>query len=189
MSKQSALPDAVAEGPVTVREMGLRGMITLRGDLASTGLKNVCTGVTGLDMPGPNRATCVGETGLCWMSPDEMLLLVAHDRVGEALSSIAATMGDAHHLAVDVSDARAVFEITGPGLREVLAKLTPADMHPEALPVGVMRRTRVGQVAAAFWLQDEETAELICFRSVARYMFDLLANAAAAPQPGYLPRT
>jgi sarcosine oxidase subunit gamma len=45
----------------------------------------------------------------------------------------------------------------------------------------MFRRTRMGQVPAAFWLRDDGAFEVICFRSVARYMFDQLCVAA---QPG-----
>lgn len=188
MLEQSALPGAVHEGPVSVHEAGLRGMITLRGDLSSRRLRKVCTEITGAAMPDVGAANCDGDRGLCWMSPDELLILVERDKVAEALGKIVDAMKDRHHLAVDVSDARAVFTVAGQGMREVLAKLTPADMHPDALSPGVMRRTRLGQVAAAFWLRDEETAEVICFRSVARYVFDLLSNAARSPLPGHLTR-
>ncbi|MEO9629184.1 MAG: sarcosine oxidase subunit gamma, partial [Sulfitobacter sp.] len=45
----------------------------------------------------------------------------------------------------------------------------------------MFRRTRMGQVPAAFWLREDGVFEVICFRSVAQYMFDLLSVAA---QPG-----
>ena len=86
-----------------------------------------------------------------------------------------------HALVTDVSDARAMFELRGGGLRDVLAKLTPADMSAAALPPGELRRSRLAQVPAAFWLRSETAAQVICFRSVARYVFDLLKTAA---QPG-----
>jgi len=47
----SALQGEVAVGEVTVSEAGLRGMITLRGDLSNSKLKSVCTGLTGVDFP------------------------------------------------------------------------------------------------------------------------------------------
>ena len=82
-----------------------------------------------------------------------------------------------------MSDARAVFTLEGEGaaIRNVLAKLTPADLRPASLPVGEVRRTRFAQVPAAFWLAEEGRAELVCFRSVAIYVFGLLKNAA---EPG-----
>ena len=62
-----------------------------------------------------------------------------------------------------------------------MAKLAPVDVSPNAFLAGTFRRTRMAQVPAAFWMQDEGTFEVICFRSNAQYMFDLLKVAA---QPG-----
>ena len=185
----SALAGRVAEGPVTVTDTGPRGMIVLRGDLGSAALQEACTAITGTGFPGPLEAKCEGEAGLCWMSPDEILILLPYDGVGEAVARLTEALAGTHHLAADVSDARAVFRLEGAGVREVLARLTPADLHPEALPAGTLRRTRLAQVAAAFWLRDEATAEVICFRSVARYVFDLLANAAQGTPVGHLPKS
>ena len=80
---------------------------------------------------------------------------------------------------MEVSDARAVFRLTGDldAAREVLAKLTPADLSPTAFGEGEVRRTKLGQVAAAFWIEDGGIT-LVSFRSVAAYVFDLLSNAA-----------
>ena len=179
--KVTALAGADFDGTISVRDGGLQGMITLRGDFDSTDLRNAATGVSGVDFPGQNEVRTVGDRGLAWMSPDELLVMVPHGGTAEALTSIGATMGEAHHLAVDVSDARAVFHLEGQGetLREVLAKLTPADMRASALPVGRIRRTRLAQTAAAIWFTDENTATLICFRSVAVYVFSLLKQSAA----------
>ena len=90
-------------------------------------------------------------------------------------------MADHHHLAVNVSDARSAMRVTGEGarIRECLAKLTPADLRTSALPVGQVRRTRLAQVAAAFWFASDGEAFVICFRSVADYVFGLVSEAAA----------
>ena len=60
-----------------------------------------------------------------------------------------------HSLAVNVSDARSIFTLMGKGVREVIAKGSPADMSVEGLPLGEMRRSRLGQIAVAFWLTKE----------------------------------
>jgi sarcosine oxidase, subunit gamma len=51
-------------------------------------------------------------------------------------------------------------------------------VSPQALPIGQIRRTRLAQVAAAFWIRDNETAEIVCFRSVAEYVFGILQISA-----------
>ena len=112
------------------------------------------------------------------MSPDELLVLVDYDQAAAVVAKLDDVLADEHHLAVNVSDARAIFTIQGQGAREVLAKGAPIDLSSEAFGVGDLRRSRIGQLAAAFWMTDTETFELACFRSVGAFMFDWLTNAA-----------
>jgi sarcosine oxidase subunit gamma len=67
----------------------------------------------------------------------------------------------------------------------VLASGAPVDLAPAAFGPGDLRRTRLGQVAAAFWIPEPEVFDLACFRSVADFVTDWLANAARS---GMLPR-
>jgi len=120
------------------------------------------------------------------MSPDEVLVMVPYETVDVGLAKIETALKGQHFLAENVSDARAVLFVEGLFAREVMAKLAPVDLHPDAFPVGRFRRTRLGQVAAAFWLSDEQTFEVICFRSVAEYTFNLLAASAKAGPVGHL---
>lgn len=183
----SALPGARFDGAVKIEEAGLRGMITLKGDLAATRLHSAATGVAGVDFPGQGEANCVGEQGLCWMAPDELLILVPYARAAEDSAAIATALAGTHHLVTNASDARVIFTAAGPAAREVLAKLTPADLHPDSFRPGQFRRTRLAQAPAAYWMRDAETFEIIAFRSMAAYVFDLLVGAAnpAAPVGRY----
>ena len=177
----NALGGARFDGIVTIEELPPRGMITLRGDHADPGLKNAATGLARVDMPAQRKCHGVGSHVLCWLSPDELLLVLPRTEVPQAFGAIEKTLAGSHHLAVDVSDARAMFRISGKDalVREVIAKLAPVDMAPSQFGPGDMRRTHLAQVAAAFWMTQEGEVELICFRSVAQYVFDLLSNAAA----------
>ncbi len=177
----SALNGAAFDGIAHVQEIGLQGMITLRGDLAAKPVKTAATKATGAAMPGVNAANVQGDTGLCWMSPDELLVLCPYGAVSETLARMQSTLADGPVLVVNVSDARAVFRVSGASAREVLAKLCPVDLSPQAFKPGMFRRTRMAQVSAAIWMVDQETVQIVCFRSVAQYVFDLLKIAA---QPG-----
>lgn len=189
----SALNGARFDGAVHVEALGLRGMILLRGDFADAGFKNAATGAAGVDFPGVRRISQVGERGLAWMSPDELLALAPYGEVAELRRSMDVHLSGTHHLALDVSDARAMFRLTGVGAREVLAKGAPIDLSRAAFGPGDFRRTRIGQVAAAIWQNDdtgeagEEVFELICFRSVAEHVFAWLKTAARPDSlPGFL---
>ena len=169
---------------VTVRDGGCRGMVTIRGDLSSGAIQTAVGEVAGVYLPEPGRISIEGARALAWMSPDELLLLVPHDAAPAAVAALTEALPDAFFMAVEVSDARAVIELEGAGLREVLAKLAPVDLHPDVFPVGQVRRTHLGQIAAAFWLSAEDRATVICFRSVADYAFALLAQSSRDGLPG-----
>ena len=177
----SALQGQDYQGFAFVCEAGLRGMITLRGDLASKPVAKAVKAATGVAVPGQRGIELSGDRGAAWMSPDELLILVPYEEVQKAMDGMTAALGTAHALVVNVSDARAVFRLDGEGTRDVLAKLAPVDLSVDAFQPGMIRRSRIAQVPAAFWLLDEARAEVVCFRSVAQYVFDLLKNAA---QPG-----
>lgn len=162
-----------------------RGMITLRGDLSSKALIKVVKVVTGQGMPNSGQAHVDGARGVAWMSPDEVLVMVSYGDVAASLGAIDKALADTHYLAVDVSDARAVFRVAGVDAREVLARLCPVDLHADSFGVGQFRRTRMAQIAAAFWCH-ETGFDVICFRSVAEYAERLLRNAAQADPVGAL---
>ena len=172
----SALQGASFDGYCKVEEAGLVGMITLRGDLASEGVAKAVKAATGADMPGQGEIIEGAKGRAGWMSPDELLLIVDHAKAADVVAAASKSLAKEHALVVNVSDARAVYRVTGDAVREVLAKLSPADTA--AMVPGQLRRTRIAQIPAAFYLTDEKTAELICFRSVAQYAFDILKDAA-----------
>jgi len=174
----SALNHARFDGIAQIDEIGLQGMITLRGDLSARAVKAAATGASGAKMPAPNTANITADSGLCWMSPDELLVLCPYTEVTMRLATLTDKLGSAHSLAVNVSDARVIFRVQGPHAREVMAKLCPVDLSPEAFKPGMFRRSRMAQVPAAFWMDDDQTFRIICFRSVAGYMFGLLKTAA-----------
>lgn len=116
--------------------------------------------------------------GVAWMSPDELLFIGDYDQAESKRAELSETLKDQHHLAVNLSDARAMFRLTGPNAREVLAKDAPVDLSPDAFKIGDLRRTHIGQVAAMFWMSDADVFDLVCFRSVAGHMNDWLEMAA-----------
>ena len=178
----TALNGAVyQDGIAAIQEAGVQGMITLRGDLSSEAIKKAVKAGTGLAVPAQRACSMQGETGVAWMSPDELLLLVPYGDVADCLAKIHKALSKAHGLAVNVSDARAMFHVQGAAADQVLAKLCPVDFSADGLGPNTIRRTRMAQVPAAVWKSGENTYSVICFRSQARYVFDLLRVAA---QPG-----
>lgn len=149
------------------------GMITLRAKPDCAGLDSAIMAATGCTRPDLRQIVQSGDQAAGWMSPDEYLLIVTD--VSVALGAIDKALAGQHYLAVDVSDARAVFDIAGKGA-QVLAKLSPIDF--DRLGPNEIRRTRAAQVAVAVWQTGTDSYRLICFRSVAAYVMGLLRHSA-----------
>ena len=148
-------------------------MIQIRADLQRAG--DAIAEAVGLAIPEVTRMVTDGSRHLGWMSPDELLLILPSAQLPEAMTEIAEALTGEHSLIADMSDARVVFEVTGPHATDVLAKLTPVDVV-SMLP-DEFRRSRVAQIGVAFW-RVTDGYRVIGFGSTAEYLQQILQNAA-----------
>ncbi|WP_299907333.1 sarcosine oxidase subunit gamma family protein [uncultured Paracoccus sp.] len=163
----------MAEALATVARVDGLGMILIRADLARAG--DAIAEAAGLAIPEPTRIVTDGSRSLGWMSPDELLLILPAGEVAAALADLQQALVGEHALVADVSDLRAVFDLTGAKPDQVLSKLCPVDFA--ALPKDGLRRTRAAQTAVAFWRQGKGF-RVIGMRSTADYLGLILQNAA-----------
>jgi len=173
----SALAGARASGLVELADAGAVGMITLRGELSLLG--GALQSVLGLGLPGVRRVVTGDRGQVLWMSPDELLVVLPYGEAPGVASALEAALAGQFATVAVVSDARALIRVSGAQARDVLAKLMPVDFAD--FPVGSVRRSRAAQVAAALWRVSETEWSLVCFRSVAGYVWEGLATVA---QPG-----
>lgn len=167
--------NATFKGFATIRELVPLGMISLRANADVRGLAEAFAAL-GLVQPQARRIALSGDKAAGWMSPDEYLLVVPYGDATAAIATLTEALKGQHHLAANVSDARAVFRIEGPKAGQVLQKLFPVDIAK--LAQGELRRSRAAQVPAAIWA-DGDGYTLVCFRSVAGYVMGLLSHSAA----------
>ena len=169
---------------VTITRRDPVGMVALRCDLASPELATALAQILSCAVPGVRRILQGNGGAAAWMSPDELLLFVEPADVATVCASCDAALAGTHHLCIDVSDARALYRVAGPGARALLAGGVPVDLDQRAFEVGEFRRTRLGQVAVALWRTGPDAFELMCFRSVAGFVADwLAAGAVTVNQP------
>ena len=163
-------------GYVRVCEKMTTGMLSIRGDFSSSEFKTALFKAVGTRLPNEKKVI-LAENNIAWMSPDELLVFCDYAAVSKISKNLKMELKGQHHLVVNVSDARALFEVSGSAVREIVAKLAPVNI--KALEIGEIRRTRFSQIAAAFWLTSEANLSIICFSSVADYMFNLLKTSSA----------
>ncbi|MEO1491491.1 MAG: sarcosine oxidase subunit gamma family protein [Pseudomonadota bacterium] len=166
---------------IGVADAGRTGQVTLKGELSDGKIAGALKKLTGAETPAPLTVT-TGASGarVVWMAPDEVLILLPTGDAGPLVADLGEALKGVHHLATDVTDARAVLCLTGPSVPEVLAKGAPIDLSPAGFPVGCARRTHMAGIAVALWRRDPETWEIVCLRSYAHHLWTWL-EAAARP--------
>lgn len=167
---------------IGIEDTGLRGQLMLKGDLGDAKVGEAVREIAGVGVPGVWQVAFAGDRGAVWMAPDELLLLVPYAeapaavvRLDEMLSGMQPAR---HHLALDVSDMRAVLRLTGPLVAEVLAKGVPCDLSDRAFPPGSARRTTTAGIAVALWRLEAELWEIVAFRSYAGHLMAFLEDGA-----------
>ena len=134
------------------------GMITLRGDMAALGKATKKVAACALPLMRMSTASEIGR--LMWMSPDELMLVCDHSDADRLVADLIQALGTAFTTAINVSDARQIFDIEGSGAEDVLSKLMPIDFH--TLAETEVRRTRMAQIPAAIWREGDRW-RVMCF--------------------------
>jgi sarcosine oxidase subunit gamma len=135
----------------------------------------------GLDLPTVPNTWVPTETGRAvWLGPDEWLLTSTAEAPEELESRVRAALVPLGGSATDVSAQRITLRLTGPRVREVLAKGCAVDLHPRAFGRGSSAQTTLGLAGVVLMtLGDEADDYLVIVRSsFAGYLADWLLDAA-----------
>jgi sarcosine oxidase, subunit alpha len=175
----AAAPPPDAPG-IAAWERPFLGHINLRGDPKDARFLAAVADVTGLALPTVPNTTAEGSAGVAlWLGPDEWLLVTA----GEREASLAAALQDAlrgtHASVTEVGSGQTVIVLRGAGVRELLARECPYDLHAPEFRHGACVQTRLAKAAVLLRPMADQTLELIVRRSFARYVWAWLADAAA----------
>jgi sarcosine oxidase subunit gamma len=139
----------------------------------------------GLGLMPPTRPERVarGAVALVWAGPGQWLAL-SRGATGVARFAFApelsAMLGDAASV-TDLTGARAVLRLSGPRVRDALAKLVPIDLDDAAFPPGAAALTVGGHIGLHLWrLEGEVPAfDLACHRSYGGSLAEAVLHAAA----------
>jgi len=166
---------------IVIEELRDRGMIDLKGDPAAPGFREAVASVLGLDLPlAPRTSETMGAITVLWLSIDQWLITLPHADAAPLAERLQAALAGHHALVVDLSDARAVFRITGRGAREVVMKGASADLTHKDYRAGTVRRLSFAELAAMVHVvsDDPEILDLYVFRSVGHYAHAFLETAS-----------
>jgi sarcosine oxidase subunit gamma len=174
---------AVAAGPgvfVSDRDgIGLATVLVRKGQMDA--LAAPMRTHWGLDMPRGLRRTSANGVAFCGLGPEGWL---ATSNAGDGfLNTLRRALGN-NASVVDQSGGYAVLRLTGPKVREMLAKGVPLDLHPHAFKVNDIAVTVVSHIGAILWrledgAHDAPAFEVAVFRSLAGSFWHWLAESSA----------
>lgn len=187
-----AFAPSAREAAVVVREKPFLGHLVLRGNAAEDGFREGVERALGLPLPralGPIELDEPRGVSLQWMSPDEWLLIVPGGLEFDAEAALRREL-TGHYAVMNVSGGQTVLELSGPGVREMLMKCTPYDVHPREFPVRKGVSSVFAKSSAVIRRLGEERWELVIRRSFADYLYRWVLDAAeefgvfiSAPEP------
>lgn len=170
------------KGAITLRELSRRTQINLRGNPNDSVFRRAIQNVVGIDIPTTPNTTISDQTqtAILWLGPDEWLIVGDASLADSTISLLKTEVSSLHSLAVDVSDARTVLEVSGTRSRELLAKGCSLDLHPRSFHSATCVQTNLARANVILHLLDEEPTWHIYVRiSFANYLGSWLIDALA----------
>jgi sarcosine oxidase subunit gamma len=167
----ATLTGAAAIGELTgLARMSLRGgpqVLAVAGD------------AFGVRLPTEACRAAEGDArAALWLGPDEQLLLVQQADWDSAYSALNSRLRGMPHALVDISQRQLALQVNGARAADVLASGCPLDLHPLAFPVGMCTRTLFFRSQIVLWRTAPDTFHIEVWRSFARYVQQLLLEAA-----------
>jgi sarcosine oxidase subunit gamma len=130
----------------------------------------------GIELPLKPRAASGRNLTLVWSGPCQWLAVSAQagltSRLGEALKG--------HAAVTDQSDGRAVLDLWGLRVRDLLAKGCPVDLHPRAFVRADVAVTAIAGMGVQLWhWENSDSFSIAVARSTAASFWSWLTHSAA----------
>ena len=170
---------AVPHAGVALAECRIRGLLVLRGDVASVEFRDAVSTAIGIEPAvEPLTAARRRDVSMLWLGPDEWLVVTPDNRVERIERTLRGALDARLAALTDVSHSRAILSLSGPDARSVLAKGCPLDFHPRVFGPGRCAQSRLAKCQV---LIHQTTAapvfEIYVMRSFAEYAWTWLMDA------------
>jgi sarcosine oxidase subunit gamma len=103
-----------------------------------------------LDAPSRPQAVFGTSVTLVWSGPDQVLAVMAGPAAPDLIGSVRSAF-DGIASVSEQSDGRCLVRLSGPSVRDLLAKLCSIDVHASAFPVGAAAVTSIDHSTVNLW--------------------------------------
>ncbi|MFI4885179.1 MAG: sarcosine oxidase subunit gamma [Steroidobacterales bacterium] len=180
----TSLPTAVGNGRgviATEREgLGIARIAARKGQSAR--MAELFRARFGLEPPNAPRRASRGDVAIAGIGP-QTWLATCEDAGNAFAQSLEPVLADCASVC-DQSDAYLILRLTGPKVRDSLAKLIPVDIHPRSFRAGDLAQTVCGYINITLWrledtVQSDPVFEVWAGRSLALSLQQAISHAAA----------
>jgi len=119
------------------------------------------------------------DTSSLRLGPDTWLLVSDSRTASDIVADCEQSLNGLLLNALDYSSGLAIFKVSGPDSRELLATGTGLDLRPASFGVGSCSRTRLAQIAVVVVATGDDQFELYPDRSYERYFDNWLRDSIA----------
>jgi sarcosine oxidase, subunit gamma len=169
-----------------IQENALLGYINVRGLPSEPVLQQALQSQLQLSLPTQANTVSTSADGSVtayWLGPDEHLLTLPGSNLGTLCVSTTAALHQAlqgHELSVvELSGSYTQLALTGEGVRDVLARGCPLDLHPRAFAPGQCAQTHLAKAPVLLHCVAASKFKLVVRRSFALYLATWLDDARA----------
>jgi sarcosine oxidase subunit gamma len=134
--------------------------------------------LAGCTLPDSVGRVTEGLPRILCTAPDEWLLVYAPTSVARLRNILAPELSAQSLVLVDLTDGLVVLEVSGTGVRDVIARSCGLDLDPQQFRAGQCARTRFAQIPVVIdCIQDPGVFHLYAPRSYATWLTDWLNDA------------
>jgi sarcosine oxidase subunit gamma len=187
LASHTADDDAAAG--IVMSEHPFRAIVNLRGKPDDAAFMAAAEKAIGTALPtAPNTSAEGKDTTVIWLSPEEWWVIFESDEstAERALADgLRVSLGGCLFAVVEVGESRTAIRVSGPRVRDLLAKGCPLDFHPAVFggPGHSAQSLMAKAPAVIHQLADSADGhavfEIYVLRSFAEYLWLWLADAAA----------
>jgi sarcosine oxidase subunit gamma len=135
-----------------VREVGLATVTARKGRRAA--LIDAARSAFGVELPDLPRCVAGRDMAFIWSGPDQWLACRDPAPVAGMEAALAEPFAGLASI-VDQSHGRTLLRVTGPRVRDALAKGLAIDLHPREFKTGYAAVTAVAHIGVHFWQTDD----------------------------------
>jgi sarcosine oxidase subunit gamma len=112
-----------------------------------------------------------------WAGADQYFVVAEGRGEGALFAQVKSAVGDAASVS-DQSHGRVIIRVSGPKVRNVLAKGTPVDLHPDEFPVGKSALTQMAHVGVHLTRVADDAYDLSVFRGFSESFWEWITEQA-----------